>query len=116
MMPTAHFGEQTAQQPSFKIDIPTAAFEGLGSLRAQAPALTGAVEPVWFLDFLNKRSSLIAQPTSKLTILKQHKFTDDGREQRIRLSLDALNAPQPIKLTLEQWKEVVTEAEEDDED
>lgn len=117
MMPTAHFGELTAQQPSLVFDTPRPAFAGLGNQRAQEPNLANvAAEPVWFLDFLNKRSSVTVRPTSRLAILKREKFTVEGRAQRIKHSLDALNAPDPIQLTLEQWKEVIAEAEEDDED
>lgn len=87
--------------------------------QAQAPTLTNnpelAEEEVSLPEFLRKRF-VNAQPNSRLAILKRHKFTSEGREQRVRASLDALNAPQPITLELEQWKEVVAEAEEDDED
>lgn len=38
------------------------------------------------------------------------------RDERIRESIEALNAPEPITLTLEEWKEVIEEAEEDDEE
>jgi len=118
MIPTAHFGEPAAQQPSLVWDTSPPAFAGLGSLQAQAPALNVhelAVEPIALFDFLSKRL-VIVQPASELEILKKHKFTAEGREQRIRVSLNALNAPEPITLNLEQWKEVVAEAEEDDED
>ena len=37
-------------------------------------------------------------------------------EERIRRSLAALNAPEPINLTLEQWKQVIEEAEEEDDE
>jgi hypothetical protein len=123
MMQAAQIGEPAAQQPSLVLDTALRAFAEqsglLGNRRVQSPALTNSPEfaedEVWLLDFLRKRF-VSAQSTSRLAILKRHKFTAEGREQRIRASLDALNAPQPITLKLEQWKEVVAEAEEDDED
>lgn len=116
MIPTAHFGEPTAQQPSLVWDASPPAFAGLGSQRSQSPALNIhelVIAPVALLDFLTKK--VIEQP-SKLAILKKHKFTAEGREQRIKVSLDALNTPEPITLNLEQWKEVVAEAEEEDDE
>lgn len=124
-MQSAQIGESAAQQPSLVLvdtELPASAQQSglLGSRRAQSPALTITSEFVedegWLFDFLRKRF-VNGQPTSRLAILKGNKFTAEGREQRIRISLDALNTPQPITLTLEQWKEVVVEAaEEVDED
>src|SRR5262249_47152845 len=57
-----------------------------------------------------------AQPTLKLELLKRQKFTPEKREQRIRDSLAALNAPQPTTLTLAQWKEIVDEVEDENDD
>lgn len=37
------------------------------------------------------------------------------REERIRRSLDALNAPCPTELSLAEWKRIIEEEEEDDE-
>ena len=124
MMQAAQIGEATAQHPSvvFNAPLPTfALFSGLlgGDQRVQAPALTASPEvgelEVRVLNFLTKRFS-DARPTSRLAMLKRQVFTAEGREQRIKASLDALNAPQPTTLTLEQWKDVIAEAEEDDED
>jgi hypothetical protein len=42
------------------------------------------------------------------------KGSDAQRGERIRRSLEALNAPNLINLTLEQWKEILEEAEDDD--
>jgi hypothetical protein len=39
-----------------------------------------------------------------------------AKEERIRRSLEALYAPSLINLTLEQWKEILEEAEEEEED
>src|SRR4051812_4536024 len=44
-----------------------------------------------------------AQPTFKLGALKRQKFTPQGKEQRIRNSLAALNGAQTISLTASQW-------------
>jgi len=112
MMMLAQIGDPTAQQPSLVMDAPPPVFAELGDLRAQTPAVANA--PVLLVP-ASKRL-VIAQPTSKLAILKGQTFTVEGRARRVRVSLDALNAPQPITLNLEQWKEVVAEAEEDDED
>lgn len=38
------------------------------------------------------------------------------REERIQRSLDALKAPEPIDLTLEEWKQVIAEANEESDD
>ncbi len=54
-----------------------------------------------------------ASPNVKLAMLKRQKFKESGRQERIRASLDALNAPQPTHLTLGQWKEVLAEEDED---
>lgn len=53
-----------------------------------------------------------ARPAFKLALLKRQKFTPEGREQRIAASLAAVNAPQPIDLTLARWKEIVEEVED----
>lgn len=113
MMQTAQIGEVAAQHPSvaWEPQLPAfAQYSGwLGNQRAQAPASSEfAEEQVWLLAMVRR--------TSRLTILKRQVFTAEGRAQRIKASLDALNAPQPTALTLEQWKGVVAEAEEDDED
>lgn len=57
-----------------------------------------------------------ALPSVKLAILKRQKFKESSRQARIEASLAALNAPQPTELTLEQWKAVLAEEEEEEED
>jgi hypothetical protein len=120
MTQTAQIGDSAAQRPSLLLDATLPAFAQhsglLGNRWAQAPAVTnGPEEEVWLLDLFRKQFAS-AQPASKLAIFKRYKFTAEGREQRIKASLDALDSPQPTTLTAEQWKEVVAEAEEDADD
>lgn len=68
------------------------------------------------MAFVLMASDLIspsAQATPKLLLLKRQKFSPAGREQRIAASLAALNAPQPIDLTLAEWKEIAEEVEDE---
>ena len=53
-------------------------------------------------------------PFVKLVMLKRQKFAREGREARIAVSLAALNAPQPTELSVEQWKELLEEVEDED--
>jgi len=55
-----------------------------------------------------------AQPAVKLALLKRQRFTPEGRSHRIASSLAAINGPQPTRLTVAQWKEIVEEVEEED--
>lgn len=64
-------------------------------------------------DFL-LRAVAIGRHQSMLAFLKSEHFKAEGREQRIRASLAALDAPQPIQLTLQQWIEVAREIEDED--
>ena len=120
MTQTAHLG--SSQQPSvapWDVSVPRLAhYSGLlGNLHAQAPVIVIAdfrEEELWLGTTLKKRFGA-ARPASKLAILKQHQFVAEGREQRIGLALAALDAPQPTELTLEQWKAVVEEVEDEDE-
>jgi|SRR5215469_3162700 len=68
----------------------------------------------WFFSKLLYAFLDSAQPALKLGLLKRQKFTPDGREQRIRDSLAALNASQPTTLTATEWKEIVEEVEDED--
>ncbi len=122
MMQTTQLGGVAEQQaPSILMGVAShnlPRYSGLiGNPRAQLPDLTTVPEfaDVWTLGFLSK-AFVYVHPTARLAVLKRGKFTAEGRTQRIKLSLDALNALQPTILTLEQWKEVIAEAEEDDED
>ena len=121
MTATAHLGE--SQQPSTALlDVPVPRlphYSGLlGNLRGQSPTITVTEfreEELWLWATLNKQFGA-ARPESKLAILKRHKFTPEGRERRIRMALAALDAPQPTNLTLEQWKAVIEEVEDEDEE
>jgi hypothetical protein len=121
MTQTAYLGESAAQQPSVLLDagLPSLAnYSGLlGNKRAQTSRVTldFAEEELWLWAMLNRQFGSVS-PDSRLTILKRQKFTVEGREQRIAASLAALEAPQPTVLTREQWKEIVEEVEDDDED
>jgi hypothetical protein len=121
MTHTAHFGESSAQQPSVLLDAPLptlAHFSGLlGNQRAQGPTATTEFElaDLWLLTMLQERLAT-ARPESKLAVLKRNKFTPEGRERRIEASLAALESPQPTALTREEWKEIVEEIEDEDEE
>ncbi len=83
----------------------------LGNKYAQAPSTWGEADT---LQETYQRLVNGAQPTFKLAVLKQEKFTPQGREERIAASLASLNAPQPTELTLAQWKDVIEEIEDDE--
>jgi hypothetical protein len=72
-------------------------------------------DELWLWTALNKQFGAV-RPDSKLAILKRQHFTPEGREHRIAASIAALEAPQPTVLTREQWKELVEEVEDEDED
>ena len=57
-----------------------------------------------------------ASPFVKLDILKRNRFTPAGRQARIEASLAAVNGPKPTVLTAAQWKELMEEIEEEDEE
>ncbi len=119
MTQTAHFGESSAQQPSVLSDAPMpslAHYSGLlGNQRTQAP--TAAAEfgedELWLWTMLSRQFGA-ARPDSKLAILKRQKFTAEGRERRIAVSIAALESSQPTVLTREQWREIVEEVEDDE--
>jgi hypothetical protein len=121
MTQTAHFRESSAQQPSVLVDAPLpslAHYSGLlGNPRTQIPtAITEFREDeLWLWAMLNKQFGS-AHPDSKLAILKRQKFPPEGRERRIAASLAALEAAQATILTREEWKGIVEEVEDEDED
>jgi hypothetical protein len=55
-----------------------------------------------------------AQPHFRLARLKRRTFTPETRRRRIDKSLAALNAAQPTTLTVEAWKSLVEELEDED--
>jgi hypothetical protein len=102
-----------SQQPSallefFPTDVAIRAGllgDAFGQMLANAANLTPIFPPP-----LNE-----AESAFRLVLLKQQRFSPEGREYRIATSLAAVNAPQPTNLTLAEWKEIV-ESIEDDED
>lgn len=118
MTQTAQFGEASAQRPSFLRDVSigeTLVHYSvlLGNAHSQTPTTRMNFEEQVWLWMLEKQFN-VARSESKLTVLKRRKFTPEGRERRIAASLAALEEPQPIALTREQWKEIVEEVEEDE--
>jgi hypothetical protein len=90
-------------QPYFNVGL-------LANKYAQAPSS-------WGEDTLLKTYQRLvneAQPAFKLAVLKQQKFTPQGKQERIAVSLAAVNAPQPTELSLAQWKGVIEEIEDED--
>ena len=123
MIGAAHLGELSSQRPSLLPDVNVSGnlvpFSMLlGNTRSQGPTTATTkidVDEHLWLWMLDKQFNA-DRPDSKLTILKRQRFTPEGRERRIAASLAALAAPQPTALTREQWKEVVEEIEDEDED
>ena len=119
MIQTAHLGESSAQHPSLVLDapIPRHAYHSgfLGDRHAQTPTATteSDIDDLWLLVALTARFAAVG-PEPRLAVLKRHKFAPEGREHRIKVSLDALEGDQPIILTRDQWKEIVEEVEDED--
>ena len=78
---------------------------GLGNASLQFPSVERRASIAHFL-----------KPTPKLDLLKRQRFTAKGREERIAQSLAALNQPEVINLTPEQWKYFAEDPDLDDED
>jgi flavorubredoxin len=83
----------------------------LGNQFAQAPTVRGEANAM--VEAYRKLVST-AQPAFRLALVKQRKFTSEGRVERIAASLAAVNAAQPTELTPAQWKEIVEEIDEED--
>ncbi len=108
-------GQLVSQHPLVLQNIPSAAtflrHGELGNEAIQVP--TRMMEADTFIATY-RRLLAWAQPTVKLALLKRQKFTAEGRSQRIASSLAAVYGPQPTRLTVAQWKEIVEEVEEED--
>ena len=108
---------ETSAQMDVLSDVLSAAHHGskfgLGDADIQRPFPTRFIHALSSL-FISYALMDAVQSSFKLELLKRHKFTPDGREQRIRDSLAALNAPQPTTLTAAEWKEIIEEVEEED--
>jgi hypothetical protein len=83
----------------------------LGNEATQFPSANQILGVNW-LTYLPPLTS--PQPAFKLALLKGQTFTAEGRESRILASLEAINSPQPISLSLAEWKEIVEEVEDED--
>ena len=122
MIATPHLGGGPQQPPAALQDVAAprlAQFSGLlGNLRAQSPVSAESEfrdEELWLWASLNRQFGS-ARPESKLATLKRQRFSPEGRDERIRVALASLEAPQPTRLTLEEWKAVITEVESEDEE
>jgi hypothetical protein len=102
---------QSASAPFFGVPSALDSFTLLGNASIQTPAsLTGLDR----LIVMYRAVFSYTRPSEKLAALKREKFTETGREARIEAALAALNAPQPIDLTLAQWKAVLEEIDDED--
>ena len=55
-------------------------------------------------------------PASKLQVMKRKRFTPQGRAERIERSLAALNQPETLRLTPEEWRFFAEDPDLDDQD
>ena len=88
---------------------PAAQFGLLGNQLAQSPSFEGVVASLVDTYYRMRSAS---EPPFKLALIKQQRFTAQGKESRVAASLAALNAPQPTKLSLAEWQQVLEEAED----
>jgi hypothetical protein len=84
----------------------------LGNKFSQAPTMQAVAHGFVDLHYFKLFSAY--QSAFKLGLLKQQKFTPEGKQSRVAASLAALNAAQPTELSLQQWKEIVEEIEDDE--
>src|SRR5437867_2155141 len=59
---------------------------------------------------------VVMQSSSKLETLKRKRFTVQGRTERIEKSLAALNQPETLKLTPQEWRFFAEDPDLDDQD
>ena len=114
MMLRAQF-EESQMSPAAVLSVPSSTTQF--SLLDNQSIQEGRTERRDFgqeIDWFLMRTFAAGRPQAKLAFLKSQHFRPEGREQRIRASLAALDAPQPTQLTVQQWKEVVEEIEEED--
>ncbi|HEV2196343.1 MAG TPA: hypothetical protein VGR55_12240 [Candidatus Acidoferrum sp.] len=81
----------------------------LGNQLAQSPSLEGVAASLVDIYYRIRNTS---EPAFKLALIKQQKFTPEGKDSRVAASLAALNAAQPTKLSLAEWQQVLEEAED----
>jgi len=56
---------------------------------------------------------ILSRRPDPLALLKERKFTPEGRRARIQASLAALDAPQPTELSVAQWQGILAEEDEE---
>lgn len=103
-----------SQTPPVLFQSPTQQMRVLGLLaneEIQIPSLSISSDTH---TAAHRNSVVPAYPAFKLDLLKKQKFTSQGRERRIAISLEALDALSPTKLTAAQWIEIVEEVDDED--
>lgn len=56
---------------------------------------------------------ILSRRPDPLALLKERRFTAEGRRARVEASLAALNTPQPTELSIAQWKTILAEEDDD---
>ena len=107
-LPLSAFGFQ----PNLLATRPVRRVGLLGNKFSQAPTFQAVAESLADLYYFKLFNA--CQSAFKLSLLKQQKFTPEGKEKRVAASLAALNAAQPTELSLQQWKEIFEEIEDDE--
>jgi hypothetical protein len=117
MIESAHLGQSSSQRVSPPDwDIWSSSFaQHVGLLGNEKTQLSGSLADtdgfLWTVAYRD-----IFRPDSKLDTLKKRTFTPVNREERIATSLAALEEPQTIILTLEQWKSIAEAVEDEDDE
>ena len=89
----------------------------LFGFRSPVPPFSGALlgnEAIQVFPHLGYRP-IPVRPISKLEALKRRRFTPETRADRVARSLAALYQPTSIRLTREQWKQLVEDPDTQDE-
>lgn len=81
----------------------------LGNQLAQSPSFEGVAASLVDIYYRMRNAS---EPALKLALIKQQKFTPEGRASRVAASLAALNSAQPTQLSLADWQQILEEAED----
>ncbi len=70
------------------------------------------------MDVLAYAAALLEQaihlPNKKLVEAKRQRFTAEGKRERIAKSLSALNQPPSIRLTADEWRQIVEDPDLED--
>ena len=99
------FGVEKQRVPA--LVIPPATQGGLGLGNSALQFISGLFIP---------QRPLESRLTSRLEILKQVHFSVAGRTERIARSLAALNQPETLKLTPEEWRFFAEDVDLEDQD